>query len=390
MARTRQKAASPPEQENPISAGTAPPPERAPLPIPRGWARPQEALDRITSVRTIFPDFDRAVRRGGLPVGRITTVHGPTHGGKTAFVLGLLRSFLDGGHVGALVDAEHATGFEFVEELLGGDVSARDNFYALRPSSYEETIEAVNMLLAQLQSSRLLVPDAKAIIAVDSINKLVPSRELKEMLANLNEDGQAKRGKKGSGADQLAKGHWGRGRAALNQSWLDHIVPKLHKAACALVLIAQEREEEPDWGSKPDIKVKGGAALLFDSSLLVRVSKAEPLYESSERDEEKIIGFRHRARIWKSKVGHMDGRHSDCVFHLSNGRFAPAGFDTARDAVYVAKNLGVLQVSGTWLAWRKQRWQGENKAVVKLSENRDQLVELLNDVHVAIDKQEGR
>lgn len=387
-----------PLEPNPIADGTAPPPpasaQRLPAPRVKGWAKASDALERITSVRTIFPDFDRAVRRGGLPIGRITTLHGPTHGGKTAFALGLVKSFVDGNHLGALVDAEHATGLEFVEELLGEGVTRNDNFYAMRPRSYEETIDAVDSLLNQVKAVRIEQPDTKSIICVDSINKLVPARELKEMLRGLSEGGDdapRKGGKRGAGgAEQLAKGHWGRTRAALNQSWLDHLVPMLGPAGCALVLIAQEREEEPDWGMKPDIKVKGGAALMFDSSLLIRVSKAQPLYEGSDRDESKIIGFQHRVRIWKSKVGHMDGRHSDCVFHLSNGRFAPAGFDTARDAIYVGKNLGVVTAGGSWLSWRKQRWQGENRAVTSLSRNSDQLVALLADVHAAIDKQGGR
>lgn len=388
MVRTRQAKVS----ENPISDGSAPAPKRA-MPLPKGWSKPSEALDRVTSVRTIFPDFNRAVRRGGLPVGRITTVHGPTHGGKTAFVLGLLKSFVDGGHIGALVDAEHATGYEFAQELLG-ELEQRDNFLAMRPHSYEETIDAVDSLLAHARSERALNADLKSICVVDSINKLVPKRELQQMLKALSDEpetaarGSGKRFKKEAGADQLAKGHWGRSRAALNQSWLDHLVPLLSAAGCALTLIAQEREEEPEWGTKPDVKIKGGAALTFDSSLLIRVSKAQPMYDG-ERKDENIIGFQHRVRIHKSKVGHMDGRHSDCVFHLSNGRYSPPGFDTARDALYVAKNLGVVQ-GGSWVVWRRRKWQGENRAVTALSKDPQALAELLDDVHATIDKAEGR
>lgn len=386
MVRTRQAKVS----ENPISDGSAPPPKRA-MPLPRGWSKPSDALDRVTSVRTIFPDFNRAVRRGGLPVGRITTVHGPTHGGKTAFVLGLLKSFVDGGHIGALVDAEHATGLEFAEELLG-ELSRSESFIAMRPHSYEETIEAVDSLLAHATSARVVDEKRKSICVIDSINKLVPKRELQQMLKALGDESESsggKRFKKEGGADQLAKGHWGRSRAALNQSWLDHLVPMLGSAGCALTLIAQEREEEPEWGTKPDVKIKGGAALMFDSSLLIRVSKAQPMYEG-ERKDENIIGFQHRVRIHKSKIGHMDGRHSDCVFHLSNGRFAPPGFDTARDAIYVGKNLGVVQTGGSWIVWRRRKWQGENRAVTALSRDPGALAELLADVHAAIDKAEGR
>lgn len=374
MPRARNK----PLATDPVSTGTAPPPARKPIPLPKGWARAADALDTIESVRTIFADFNRKVRVGGLPVRRIHTVHGPTHGGKTAFVLGLLRSFIDGGHVAALVDAEHATPKEFAVELMG-ELEQHDNFFAKRPTSYEETITAVDDFLTVVREAKRDRPELRSICVVDSINKLVPKRELEKMLAK-------------GGSEELTKGHWGRYRAALNQSWLDHLVPMLGAADCALVLIAQEREEEAEaWakGATP-VKIKGGAALAFDSSLLIRVSKSSPMYEPADPKEENIVGFKHRVRIHKSKVSHMDGRHTDCVFHLSNGRFSPAGFDVARDALHVARELGVIQASGSWLSWRKRRWQGETRAVAWLSKEVETLAELLAEINTRVDHDAGR
>jgi RecA/RadA recombinase len=365
------------EAADPISAGSAPPPLRKAIPLPKGWERASDALDTITSVRTIFPDFNRKVRVGGLPVRRIHTVHGPTHGGKTAFVLGLLRSFADGGHIAALVDAEHASGKEFVSELVG-DLEAMPNFIAKRPSSYEDTIDAVDGFLAYVKEAKRDQPGLRSICVVDSINKLVPRRELEKILSK-------------GGSDELAKGHWGRYRAALNQTWLDHLVPMLSGADCALVLIAQEREEDAEnsWGAA-QVKIKGGAALMFDSSLLIRVSKSKPMFEPSEPKEENIVGFMHKVRIHKSKVSHMDGRHTDCLFHLSNGRITPAGFDLARDTLHVGKQLNVVVASGSWLTWKKRRWQGEARALAWLAQNNGALVELVADVHGAVDRDAGR
>ena len=371
--RQRDKAVQAPD---PISAGSAPLPLRKAIPLPKGWSRAADALDTITSVRTIFPDFNRKVRVGGLPVRRIHTVHGPTHGGKTAFVLGLLRSFADGGHIAALVDAEHASGKEFVAELVG-DLEAMPNFIAKRPTCYEDTITAVDDFLAYVRDAKREQPALRSICVVDSINKLVPKRELEKILGK-------------GGSDELAKAHWGRYRAALNQAWLDHLVPMLGAADCALVLIAQEREEEDTaWGA-PQVKIKGGAALLFDSSLLIRVSKSKPVFEPAEAKEENIVGFMHRVRIHKSKVSHMDGRHTDCVFHLSNGRLSPAGFELARDTLHVGRQLGVVTASGSWLTWRKRRWQGESRAVAWFAQNGSALVEFVAHVHEAIDRDAGR
>lgn len=376
------KKASRPE---PVSAGKLPPPARANVPAlagvvagagsPKGWGKASDALERVTAVRTIFPDFNLGTRIGGLPTKRIMTVHGPTHGGKSAFVLGLERSFVDADMPGALVDAEHSTPKDFIDNLFGRDIDDIGHFFADRPSSYQETIEKVDAYLKWVGEIRKGTkdkpghPELASILAVDSVNKLVPDRELEQLSKS---------------GDNLDKG-WGRYRAAMNQAWLDHLTPLLGAANCAFVVVAQEREQKD---AKPwEIpQVKGGAALLYDASLIGRVSKAEPLRDGADDDKKApIVGFRHRVRIWKSKVGAMDGFHTDIVFHLSNGALVPAGFDTARDALHVGRKLDIIDVSGSWLSWKKRRWQGERKAHIAIANDPELLAELLAEINIRID-----
>lgn len=363
MAKLRKK----PGSKDPVATDSAPPPKRSVIPLPKGWKRAEEALDRIESVSTIFPDFNRATRCGGLPVNRMHTIHGPTHGGKTGFVLGLIKSFLDGGHIAAYIDAEHSTPQEFAEELLG-ELSARDGFFGSRPETYEETIDAVTEFLKMMTEQRKARPELKSLVVVDSINKLTPERELENVLRK--------------GGEEVSKGHAGRYRAAVNQAWLNHLSPRLKAAGCAMVFIAQEREnEDAPWAPDGGAEIKGGQALSFDASLLIRVSKALPLRDPStskkEGDKGEIVGFQHRVRIYKSKVSHMDGAFTDCVFHFSNGKHTPPGFDIQRDALYVAKKLGIVTASGSWLSWRKHRWQGEMKAASWLASHSEVTLELL-------------
>lgn len=387
MAKARKKK---PPAEDGFPGG--PPPKPKPAPDPYGiaaklakskrWEKASDVLDTITAVPTIFPDFNRKTTVGGLPVRRIHVVHGPSHGGKSIFVLGLIKSFIDRGFLGAYVDAEHATGLTFTEETMKG-IKDRPNFWARRPENYEETIADLDDFLATCIEIRKEHPDFKAIAVVDSINKLVPKRELAKMIKGGKVDDK--------GAEEMAKGHHGRYRAALNQAWLDHLTPKLAAADCALVIIAQEREDhDADSWVRDAFKVKGGAALIFDSSLVMRVMKSSPIFDPpSEKKNENIVGFKHRVRIWKSKVGHMEGRYTDVVFHLSNGKLTPAGLDTARDAFTVAKDLGLLKVKGSWVSWGKFRTQGENKFVVKLSEKPEKLAALLQAIQDVVVPEEA-
>lgn len=367
--------------------------------MPTGWKPAHEVLDKTTAVPTIFPGFNVATRVGGLPVRRIHTVHGPTHGGKSAFVLGLLRSFIDAGHPGAYIDAEHATPKDFVNELFERDIDTIPHLMADRPRSYEETITKVDSFLAWVGRQRVGNPTAKdpkdrrparpdlcSIIIVDSINKLTPRRELDKILTASGEIKNA--GKKGeSGADELTKGHHARYRAALNQAWLDHLVPLLADANCALVLIAQERDGDEDAFNMEDmVHIKGGAALLFDASCIVRVMKGFPVRKTESDKESPVIGFGHRLRLWKNKVGHMNGRWTNADFHLSNGVLIRPGFDTARDAVKVGEELGVIQRNegSSWYTWGKKKWQGINAASTSLTKDPASLAALLAAINAKI------
>jgi len=394
---TAKKAPKKQAPTNPVEAGTIPPPKpEEPTGFralsgggPKGWSKASEALDRVRAVPTIFPDFNLATRVGGLPLRRITTVHGPTHGGKTAAIGGFIRSFIEQGHAGAYIDAEHATDLGWLDEIMGAPVESFPNLFGERPTSYEETIDKVDSFLEWMVAERKarfevfrerlkLKKDAKlprlppdldlaGIMVVDSLNKLVPDREMAKLRAE--------------GGDAIDKG-WGRYRAALNQAWLDHIVPLLGAAETAFVIIVQERDADDlkPW-ERPTLK--GGKASQYDASLIIRVLKGREI-AMGEGAAKKVFGFAHRFMIWKSKVGLMETDHTMATFHMSNGSLVPEGFDTARDAILVGKELGIIDLAGSWYTWRKKRWNGDHNAVAALTKDREALTALLAEINTKI------
>lgn len=341
---------------------------------PKGWGKAADVFDEIDAVSTVFPDFNRASRVGGLAVRRIITVHGPTHGGKTAFVLGLVKSFVDAGFIAGYVDAEYTLGRKFADELVR-ELENAPNFLAKRPESYEETIEAVDTFLKYTAGLRKQHPDLKSILVVDTINKLVPKRELSKMTGT------------SKGAEEVSKGHHGRYRASINQAWLDKLTPMIARAECSLVLIAQEREKQSD-NPYDDVQVKGGAGIAYDSSMMIRVQKAKPVFrpgvENPKNDD--IIGNMHRVKIWKSKVAYMDGRFTLATFHISNGKITPPGLDLARDAFEIGVRVGAVKQNGSWFSYERRKFQGSVKFVKHLSDNPERLHKLLADVQARIEK----
>lgn len=394
---SRRKAAP----TNAVEAGTTPPPAAIRskfVGVPLGWQPAAEALPTISAVRTIFPDFNLRSRIGGLPSERVVVVHGATHGGKTACVIGLIASYLLGGHAVAYVDAEHSTPREYmaqlVEQVTGTPIDQLGGFFAKRPKNYEDTITDVDRFLHFMKEQRRANPELRALIVVDSLNELTPKRELEQMLSGINkessgeEGAKAKRGPragKDKGGDNIDKG-WGRVRAQLNAAWLSHLIPRLAEAGCTLVAIAQEKEGEDREVWEQDLmdeyEILGGKKSKYAASMLLRVVKVRPVREGEGRDAE-TLSWEHRIRIWKSKVGPMEGRWTDCTFYLR----LDGSFDVARNLIHTGKELGVITKSdgSAWMSFGGVRVNGERALVARLEKDSALLDKLAAAVNAAVD-----
>ncbi len=152
---------------------------------------------------------------------------------------------------------------------------------------------------------------------------------------------------------------------------MKELVPLLDHAGATFVPIAREMEDPhaDEWAKKfgTAYKIGGGADLIYDSSFGVRIDRAGWTYEGS-KESKKVVGERHRATIWKTKVGGKDGRFSVAYFHSSNGVLVPFGFDRARDVLDLAARLGVVACSaGRYTFEGEVVGHGENQAVVRLA-----------------------
>lgn len=301
----------------------------------QSWRPAGEVLTRVRAMPTIFPDLDRRTRVGGWPIERFGLIHGPSNHGKTAFGLGLGRSFLRAGSFFGFMDAEHAAPIDWVERLLGREASS-PGFVAKRPRNYESAVDSVREfveMVGAVRESGDVPPDTTGLVLVDSIRKLVPDR-LIEKIAKSGADS-----KKGS-VDGLG-GRAAMYKAALNAQWLDELIPLLYHTRTALVFVAREAEN-PDAGPfEKEWKVGGGRAPFYEASLVCRISRSGWV-KSGSSDAARTVGERIRIDIHKTKVGGKDDKLVTAYFHLSNGVLVPEGFDRARDIAEVALDLGLL------------------------------------------------
>lgn len=316
------------------------------------WRPAVEVLREVEAVPTCFSQVDAITKVGGWPISRVGVVFGPSGDGKTAFLIGLGASFLARGHFFGLLDAEHTTPPSWLRKLVGDEMLTHPGFAALAPSTYEKNVEQVRKFCERVKRARIdgdVPPDTTALIGIDSIRKLVPENLFKNLAREVAEGGK-KLGKR-MGVDGM-NGRAAQYKAALNAAWMDELVPLLADTRCAVVIIAREDLDPEDlYVDRP--KIGGGRALFYDSSLVVRVSKHDLIEELN--GEKTLIGERHIATIYKTKIAGRDERKPMAAFHTSNGRIVPEGFWPARDVLELAEECGVVERRGSFYMFGKKR-----------------------------------
>ncbi len=332
-----------------------------------------EVLTRVRAVPTIFPQFDYATKVGGLPIERFSLLHGPSGGGKTYWTIGLMLSFLMRDHMAVLIDAERTTPITWLEKAMG-DYASHPFFFADRPKTYEDTVQAVRHFLNTLRKQRdsgKVNPDTTALIVVDSIRKLIPKDQFARIMKTAKLSGDK---------DEKLKDRSAQIKAAMNSAWMDEIIPLLEETQSAMLVIARETVD-PDapvprafGGRAPEKKVTvgGGVALYYDASMNMR-SKLIKAYGKKQMVNgfERLVpyGDVHQIDITKSKVsGKGETFNARCTYHISNGVWSPVGFDRSRDLIELARRFDIIEGT-SWLKFGSWKRQGEDAAVKGLNEN---------------------
>ena len=322
-----------------------------------------EYMRRVTAVPTCFPQFDYITGVGGLPVGRVVIVHGPSGDGKTEFCLGLLASYINAGHAGMLADAEQTTPPDFARSRMG-DAFDSPAFRSMPVRNYEQVRGDVRKFVETVADAReagKIDEDATALVVMDSLKNLLPATVWEE-LAKAAKEGKKGRGAKKPGVDGFG-GRAGQLQAAYNTAWLVELSSLLSETKTTLVAIVRERTTEGEgFWAEDRVELVGGREVEYANSLRLRITRKPIL-----NDEKEFLGERHSVEIYKSKVSKRSDIRPQGFFHTSNGKACPEGFDRARDVFELGCDLGVIEQSGAWYAYEGQKiGQGGENVVVKL------------------------
>lgn len=321
-------------------------------------------LKEVRYVPTIFTSFNRATVVGGAPIRATWLIHGPPAGGKTALAVGILRSFQKYGHFAGYVDAEHACDKQWFTHM-GLDL---DDLLFCQPDSFEDAVQTIDKWVtnfSQMKEEKVIEEDVCFALAIDTIHKLTPKKEL---ILTLKNDKEMNKG-------------WGRYRSNLISVWIDRMTPIVGKNDIALLLLAHEHELPGDGTSLyNDYRVKGGQSLVFEAMVRARV-REEKLWQE-QGGKKRIVGKAHHVLVEKNKVGYPFERS---VFFTSTGKGqAPIGFDLAKEIFTEALARGLIEQGGSWyeITCTGDRAQGEANLVELIRNNQetyDNLYRELND-----------
>ena len=201
---------------------------------------------------------------GGIPRGRIIEVYGSPSSGKTTMALFIAGLIQKTGHRIAFIDVEQAYNGEWAEKL-GVDTDP-DKMVVSQPSTVEESFAIVRALVATNQIDMVIV---------DSIEAMIPSKELEE-----------------GGLDKDTIGL----KARLLNKWSRVLVAEAAKTKTCIMFINQTRANIGVMYGEKEI-TPGGKALKYAASIRVSVTKGEKFMEGGQQ-----IGNAVKLTTKKNKV----------------------------------------------------------------------------------------
>lgn len=292
-----------------------------------------EAALKIRGViSTRAPEVDEAIGRGGVPLGRITILHGGEGSGKTTLCLQIVAECQAEGGDAAYYDTEHKLDPDYAA-ALGVD---RDNLMIAQPDTLEQFFDSANklvdLIVKQREASKRRRP---CIIVLDSINSTIAKCVLEGTAESQHYAPEAR--------------VWSKHLAILNK--------RISREDIALVLISQVRKKIGIQFGDPD-EIAGGQAPRFYASLIMKVTRTG----SEVTDGEKTA---NKTQI-ECKKNQISPPFKKAAVLIKYGK----GVDFARSLLMAASRAGIIAKSGNTYSYEGEKMGiGEAAATKWLRKN---------------------
>lgn len=255
--------------------------------------------------------LNEALGIGGLPRGRIVEIYGWESSGKTTIALNAIADAQRQGLKCLLVDAENAFDPEYAANL-GVKV---DELQYCQPSYGEQGFEVADRLMSSGQVQ---------VVVIDSVAAMIPKAELE------GEHGDSKMGLHARLMSQVCR----------------KIVGTVAKHDCLIIFINQLRHKIGVMMGNPEVTT-GGNALQFYASIRLEVRRSTTNDNSVINDGVKE-GNKTTVKVIKNKCAPP---FRQAIFNIMYG----TGIDTLGEIIELAVEKGVIEKSGSWFSYKKDK-----------------------------------
>lgn len=256
--------------------------------------------------------LDKALSIGGLPAGCITQIVGPEGCGKTSVAATIAAKVLATGQPVVYLDLEHKFPVEFAARIG----ATGPNFILVRPTSGTEADKVVRTILDN-NGAGLIVVDSVGLWRSSTFADTDPGDV---MMADV---------------------------ARTMQPFVQYVTPRLHLTNTTVLMVNQYRVKIGGYSPTGQVPMTpmGGAALQYQSSVILDVKKAEVIKEG-----QSPVGIRIKCTIKKSSVC-PPFRQVEWEFRFVD----PVGINPQLDLAQVAIDCGVIERSGNTYTYQGEK-----------------------------------
>jgi recombination protein RecA len=313
-----------------------------------------EAAIKIKGViSTQCSPLDKAIGRGGIPLGRLSILHGPEMSGKTTIALHIVAETQRRGGIVIYLDKEYKLDPDYAR-AIGVDtmrliISQPDHLERI----YELIDGSVDLARKWREQAGTQVP---VLVVLDSINSAISKAEFEGSFEDKHVAAQAR----------------------VHSQQLPKVIPRVSKENVALLFIAQDRTSIGKMFGDP-VELAGGKAVRYYASLIMQVKNIGAVKESGDGDK---VAQRTRVECRKNQIA-MPFKRAEFEIRHGVGVDRIAGLlDQAIDLKVITNTISdKTGKRTTWFQHRERPFaNGRAQAWEQLSEDDELRMEVMEDI----------